>query len=101
MMCTNCLSPKEQPTQKIMTGRSLINCSLSFRQLSFIFLNLIVIHHHHECGITILNIGYQTNKSNTLFVSAHNLLEKVFANKGSVVQDINRIQTRGGLTTVH
>ena len=51
--------------------------------------------------IQYLNFGYQTNRSNTLFVSAHNWLEKVFANKGSVVQDINRIQTRGGLTTVH
>ena len=51
--------------------------------------------------IQYLNFGYQTNRSNTLFVSTHNLLEKVFANKGSVVQDINRIQTRGGLTTVH
>ena len=48
-----------------------------------------------------LNFGYQTNRSNTLFVSAHNLLEKVFANKGSVLHDINRIQARGGLTTVH
>ena len=44
--------------------------------------------------IQYFNFGHQTNRSNTLFVSAHNLLEKVFANKGSVVQDINRIQAR-------
>ena len=47
--------------------------------------------------IQYLNFGYQTNRSNTLFVSVHNLLEKVFANKGSVVQDINRIQTRDNI----